>query len=566
MPTAEALPGNPKATLDAAYDAVKDGGAIVICGPLTLSSSLSQAYYHAPETAGAITVTSVYGGTDYRESAGATVHFDTFWFLNSEHVFDGLHITVENSDMLLCCNGNKTVIGEDVVCVLGDGGNYVGITAGTNGEDQDAEHGGDLTINGGTWQMIRGGARNNGGANITNEGSISVVINGGEFYNLVFGSGDGKAVVGDVNITINGGTFYHGIALMNKANVLGNVALNITGGDFVYLATGAINAFSGAGTLAGELDVNISGGDFEYSLIINGTKDGNAAQQGSTLDFSGWETPYQSVMEKATGFDVVIPSEYPVLPEPDFSESEKFCPIYEDEGEHGCLLESANFGSWENYFKYYDAEYGKTMNYRLYLPPTYDPSKEYPMVVYLHGAGRDASHPISIITINSLLAQSVRYSEKDVICVIPQCIENCDWPIETYTVDILFDLIEDLQKHLSVDVSRRYIAGNSYGAMGTLQMLIAHPNYFAAATVVGGAHSSYSSAALANIATTPMRMFCGENDEYGFYNRLEPLYEALKALNADVEYTVWPGKPHAVFSYTADKSDVVRWMLAQTLE
>ena len=271
-------------------------------------------------------------------------------------------------------------------------------------------------------------------------------------------------------------------------------------------------------------------------------------------------------MDNATGFDEVIFSEYPVLPEPDFSEPEKLCPIYEDEGEHGCLLESASFGSWENYFQYYDAESGETMNYRLYLPPTYDPSKEYPMVVYLHGAGRDASHPISIITINSLLAQSVRYSEKDVICVIPQCIENCNWPIQTYTVDILFNLIEELQKHLSVDVSRRYIAGNSYGAMGTLQVLIAHPNYFAASMIVGGAHASYSSTALANIATTPLRMFCGENDEYGFYNRMAPLYNSLKALGADVEYTVWPGKPHGVFSYSADKSDVVRWMLAQTLE
>jgi len=61
-------------------------------------------------------------------------------------------------------------------------------------------------------------------------------------------------------------------------------------------------------------------------------------------------------------------------------------------------------------------------------------------------------------------------------------------------------------------------------------------------------------------------MFCGENDEYGFYNRMAPLYNSLKALGADVEYTVWPGKPHAVFSYSTDKSDVVRWMLAQTLD
>ena len=188
------------------------------------------------------------------------------------------------------------------------------------------------------------------------------------------------------------------------------------------------------------------------------------------------------------------------------------------------------------------------------------------MMIYLHGAGKDASVPITDIGINSVLSQSVIHTNKELIGVIPQCLSGCDWPIETYTVDIAFSIIEELQKHLSVDSSRIYISGFSYGAMGTLLMLADHPNYFASAMIVGGAHDSYTSAELNNIATTPLRMFCGENDQYGFYEDMEPLYENLKALDADVEYTVWHGMHHGVFSYSADQTDVVSWMLQQSLK
>ena len=45
-----------------------------------------------------------------------------------------------------------------------------------------------------------------------------------------------------------------------------------------------------------------------------------------------------------------------------------------------------------------------------------------------------------------------------------------------------------------------------------------------------------------------------------------PLYNKLKNLGADVEYTVWPGKGHGIFSYSAQQTNVVKWMLEQRLD
>ena len=123
-------------------------------------------------------------------------------------------------------------------------------------------------------------------------------------------------------------------------------------------------------------------------------------------------------------------------------------------------------------------------------------------------------------------------------------------------------MFEELQRHLSVDESRIYVSGHSYGAMGTLLLLENHPNYFAGAMIAAGAATSYTN--YKNIATTSLWMFCGDQDS-GFAAKLNNLCNQLVALNADVQYTVWPGKDHGTFSYSAQNSQVTKWLLSQKI-
>ncbi len=237
------------------------------------------------------------------------------------------------------------------------------------------------------------------------------------------------------------------------------------------------------------------------------------------------------------------------------------CKLYGILGQHSCLLNNATFASWNNYGTFTDTQYNKTMNYRVFLPINYDPSKEYPMLIYMHGLGFE-SKDINEIGINTLLSQAVAQTKREVICVIPQCLPNQYWPVNPYTTEIAFHLFEELQRHLSVDKSRIYVSGHSYGSMGTLLLLENHPNYFAGAMIAAGAATSYTN--YENIATTPIWMFCGDQDT-GFAAKLSNLYNKLVALKADVKYTVWPGQGHGTFSYSAQNSEVTKWLLAQRL-
>lgn len=317
-------PEKAKASLNAAYAALPNGGTIVICGPLTLSRSADGSDYRTPETAtGAYTLTSVWNGTDYRATAEAAFLSDMWLYFNSAHTLDHLTIKVQKSTSLYCCNGNKVVIGEDVECIKDGSSNYIGITAGRNDDAaQDAAHGGDLTINGGTWQMIRGGTRNNQKLNCVNEGSVSVTINGGEINAEVFAAGDGT-IKGDVTLTINGGTFKKSIRMLGTGTVEGNATVVINGGDFID-TTEITGAVAGSGSIKGTAVLKINGGTFaKKGMIVTGdVGEHEKFSQGIILDASAWETPNADLLTKATGFDKVLYDESKVTVETEAPETQ----------------------------------------------------------------------------------------------------------------------------------------------------------------------------------------------------------------------------------------------------
>ncbi len=301
--------------------------------------------------------------------------------------------------------------------------------------------------------------------------------------------------------------------------------------------TEVINAASGAGFSA-------SGKTEERNCVVCNK---SLAAQGGIADVNYCSPCYATVHAKQT---------------PPEKTTASLCKLHGTQGEHACILSGATLSSWSNYGKFTDAQYNKTMNYRVFLPRNYDPDKEYPMLIYMHGLGFE-SKDINEIGINTLLSQAVAQTKLEIICVIPQCLPNQYWPVHPYTTEIAFHLFEELQRHLSVDKSRIYVSGHSYGSMGTLLLLENHPNYFAGAMIAAGAATSYTN--YKNIATTPLWMFCGDQDA-GFAAKLNNLYNKLKALNADVQYTVWPNKDHGTFSYSAQKSEVTKWLLAQKLD
>ena len=305
------------ATFDAAYALLPDeGGTIVLCGVVTLSNSLMDDYYYAPEKSGTITLTCKYNGIDYRET-GAGLGYDTWYFMNAPHVIDNFQFLVQRNTQLFCCNGYELLIGDDVICTQDGATNYIGITAGRNDDTVQEEHlGGKLTINSGDWQMIRGGTRNTKSLDCVNKGGPDVTINGGTFHAQVYVGGDGL-IQGDAKLTINGGTFLHNIVPINAGDVDGNLTVTINGGDFRSIPNNTINMFiKDAGILGGKATFILNGGTFKEGFTITcNDENGNEAFGGSLLDMSNWTTVPVGLVHN--GWDTAIESPHePVTAEP----------------------------------------------------------------------------------------------------------------------------------------------------------------------------------------------------------------------------------------------------------
>jgi len=170
-----------------------------------------------------------------------------------------------------------------------------------------------------------------------------------------------------------------------------------------------------------------------------------------------------------------------------------------------------------------------TLNYRLLLPKGFDESKQYPMVLFLHGAGERGSDNEKQLAHGSKLFFE-KSEEFPAIVIFPQCPQTDYWantkvdrstkPISltfpqniepTTALALVMKLMDKMVEESYVNTDQIYIGGLSMGGMGTFEMLYRKPELFAAAFAICGAGNPESAEAYAK--TTPMWIFHGANDD-----------------------------------------------------
>ena len=248
----------PLGDLSTALTAVKAGGTVVLCGPYTIDDR-----FVAPRTTGAVTITSVYGSTDYRKTANAALYLSASYFCGGATEFRGLNIINTENGVGIHGNFYKLTMGIGLVCTYaGDATGYASVLGGANNSKRGACN---LTINSGTWYRVRGGSSTDkdnltysitvtvnggkitdrlyGGPQGTYRGTMSLTVNGGEIVNGIMAlipTAAEKTLTADITVKINGGRVGGSIdaSLNNSLGVYGDgsYALYLYGGDFTHLA------------------------------------------------------------------------------------------------------------------------------------------------------------------------------------------------------------------------------------------------------------------------------------------------------------------------------------------
>lgn len=192
---------------------------------------------------------------------------------------------------------------------------------------------------------------------------------------------------------------------------------------------------------------------------------------------------------------------------------------------------------------------------RVLLPEPYDPRRRHPLVVWLHGSGErgDDNH--------AQLKNGVTALERsDAIVVAPQAPKHDTFGGSWYggesaTQRAVVALTRELAERASVDEARVYLVGFSMGAIGAFDIVVRHPDLFAAAVMIAG--DLDVDAFTATLPTLPIWAVHGERDEL-VSNRNVRALEARGLSN--VRYTELRGEGHDVWRQAFAHEPLWRWL------
>ncbi len=161
--------------------------------------------------------------------------------------------------------------------------------------------------------------------------------------------------------------------------------------------------------------------------------------------------------------------------------------------------------------------------YVLYVPPDPRPGERFPLLITLHGSGRDAA---SVVEKWRPLARKER-----VVVAGPDAVDRRGWQMLIDGPDALYFLVQEVSSRAPIDPRRIYVFGHSAGAVFGLSMGLLQSEYFAAVAIHAGALQEANADALLKSAARkiPFHIQIGTKDSFFPLPRVRATRDRLQA-------------------------------------
>ena len=179
---------------------------------------------------------------------------------------------------------------------------------------------------------------------------------------------------------------------------------------------------------------------------------------------------------------------------------------------------------------------GKTRAYYLFVPGKLNPTVPSPLIVLLHGSGRNG---ISLVEKWKDLAK-----KEKVIIVGPDSLNSQSWSIPGDGPDFIHELVEALKAKYPINARRVYLFGHSAGAGQALVLSLLESEYFAATAVHAGALRGSDQSIENAKRKIPIAIFVGTNDDFFPLPVVRATRDALNAKGFNAELTEMKGHTH----------------------
>lgn len=229
---------------------------------------------------------------------------------------------------------------------------------------------------------------------------------------------------------------------------------------------------------------------------------------------------------------------------------------------------------------------GHLYRYQIYVPNDYTPQKAWPVIVSLHGNGRQGTDGIRPTGTDFGIRIRENGGPFPALVIFPQAQPGTRWFYPEMEALVLAELGQTIRE-FRVDTTRLYIHGYSMGGTGSYRLALHHPNIFAAIIVVAGRVEdgpNYTAAEIAidrgansflaasdpfaalatGIKHSPVWIFHGDADTTVNVAQSRQLVAALKRAGAQVHYTEYAGADHLTVTTKAYADPTLfKWLFAQ---
>ncbi len=221
---------------------------------------------------------------------------------------------------------------------------------------------------------------------------------------------------------------------------------------------------------------------------------------------------------------------------------------------------------------------GSTYRYAVYVPADWTPDRQWPVILFLHGAGERGDDGVLQTQVGLPGAIRMHVERFPAVVVIPQCRKNVWWQEPAMESQALAAL-DAASKEFHGDASRTYLTGLSMGGYGTWSLAAKYPGRWAAvAPVCGGivpppnvknvpvntSEDPYADAAK-KVGNAPVWIFHGDADAAVPVTESRKMAAALKAAGNTPKYSEYPGIGHNSWDKAYNDPEFAAWLFAQKL-
>ena len=181
---------------------------------------------------------------------------------------------------------------------------------------------------------------------------------------------------------------------------------------------------------------------------------------------------------------------------------------------------------------------GKQRSYYLFVPSSVKQTEPVPLVVLLHGSGRNG---LSLVERWKDLAESEGF-----IIVGPDSSNGESWRMPQDGPEFIYELVEMLIKKYPIAPDRLYLFGHSAGAVYSLDLAMLESEYFAAAAVHAGAWRTDEDYRFVEVAArkTPIRITVGDIDSFFPLESVRRTEKTMKSRGFEVVVSVITNHTH----------------------